>query len=113
MNGDEHADTLYGGSGDDVLNGGSGNDVLTGGLGSDTFVFRSGYGNDVVQDFVAGAGTDDAVDIVGMGYTDLASVMANATQSGTDTVIDFGNGDILTLVGVDKASLHADDFVLA
>jgi hypothetical protein len=29
---------------------------------------------------------------------------------GADTVIDFGGGDALTLLGVNLASVHADDF---
>jgi hypothetical protein len=40
-------------------------------------------------------------------------VLARATQVGADTVIDFGNGDTLTLRNVLRASLAADDFLVA
>jgi hypothetical protein len=39
----------------------------------------------------------------------LADVLANSSQVGADTVINF-NGNVLTLVGVARSSLHADDF---
>jgi len=47
-------DTLLGGSGRDKLEGGRGNDTLTGGTGADRFVFKDGFGQDVITDFEAG-----------------------------------------------------------
>jgi hypothetical protein len=44
------------------------------------------------------------------GFSTFAQVMAHAHQDGRDTVIDFGNGDSLTLQHVRMASLHAENF---
>ena len=41
----------------------------------------------------------------------FADVLARATQVGSDTVINFGGGDTLTLRNVARSSLAADDFI--
>ena len=82
---------------------------MIGGLGSDTFIFRTGFGNDVINDFAI---ADDLIDLTGTPLASLAEVLANTTQQGADAVIDFGDDDSLTLVGVDKATLEANDFML-
>ena len=78
-------------------------------VGSDTFIFRTGFGNDVINDFAI---ADDLIDLTGTPLASLAEVLANTTQQGTDAVIDFGDDDSLTLVGVDRATLEANDFML-
>ncbi len=106
-------DTLDGQGGPDLLKGGTGDDLLWGGLGDDTLVFKTGAGNDTVQVFSAGPGSDDVLDVGVLGYLDLASVLADTVQNGTDAVITplpLG-GDSITLVGVDKATLYQDDFI--
>ncbi|GEP04260.1 hypothetical protein MOX02_22980 [Methylobacterium oxalidis] len=47
-------DKGFGGRGDDYIDSGRGNDVQTGGTGSDTFVFKHGYGKDIITDFQPG-----------------------------------------------------------
>ncbi len=105
-------DTLDGRGGDDVLEGGSGDDTMTGGLGDDSFVFADGHGNDIVTDFLAGAAGGDIIDLrrltAAASFTD---VMAAAAQVGDDTVIDFGDGNSITLLGVDSAQLEEQDFL--
>ncbi len=97
--------------GDDILDGGSGNDSLRGGDNDDTFIFRPGYGNDTITDFVAGAGTDDSVTLINSGIVDFADLVANfATDNGTDTTITLSSGDTLVLQNVLVSQLHADDF---
>ncbi len=104
-------DTIIGGAGDDELNGGAGADTLTGGLGSDRFVFVDNDGVETITDFVAGAATDDVIDFIGSSLlNNFADVQAAASQVGLDTVIDMGNGDVVTLQGVNMANLHQDDF---
>ena len=77
------------------------------------FVFTDGSGSDRFKDFIAGAGTDDVVDLLGVStVSDFADIQARASQVGNDTVIDFGNGDIITLVGVAPDQLHQDDFII-
>lgn len=106
------ADTLDGRGGDDTLEGGSGDDTMTGGLGDDSFVFADGHGNDTITDFVAGAASGDVLDLrrltAAASFTD---VMAAAAQVGEDTVIDFGDGDSITLLGVDSTQIEEQDFL--
>ncbi len=106
-------DTLFGGKGNDALDGGAGNDTLAGGKGDDLFVFADGDGADTFNDFVAGAGTDDVIDLTGeSAVSTFADVQSYAIPMGADTVIDFGGGDSITLLGVNVGDLHADDFML-
>jgi hypothetical protein len=75
---------------------------MTGGLGDDSFLFADGHGNDTITDFLAGVAGGDIIDLrrltAGSSFTD---VMAAAAQIGDDTVIDFGDGNSITLLGVD------------
>ncbi len=106
------ADTLDGRGGDDTLEGGAGDDVMTGGAGDDTFVFADDHGRDTITDFVAGAAGGDVIDLrrltAAASFTD---VMAAVAQVGDDTVIDFGDGNSITLLGVDATQLEEPDFL--
>ena len=103
---------VNGGAGDDRFIGSGGNDLFDGGADDDTFVFRPGGGADAIAGFVAGAGTDDRIDLKGFGgIHDLAAVLALATQVGADTVLNFGGGNSITLQNVTRADLDADDFL--
>ncbi|WP_416898079.1 MAG: beta strand repeat-containing protein [Minwuia sp.] len=114
ITGDDGAETLDGGGGNNSLDGGDGNDVLTGGAGIDRFAIRGGEGNDTITDFTPGAGVDDLVDFNGVvGFTAFANVTAAASDDGTDTMIDLGNGQTLTLRNVLVANLNANDFTFA
>jgi hypothetical protein len=107
-------DTLFGQDGADTLYGGTGNDVLNGGAGNDAFVFADGFGQDRIVGFTAG-GTDDSINLSALtnpDWTTFADVQAHAAQVGADTLIDFGNGNSVTLVGVTAANLTAADFQL-
>jgi Ca2+-binding RTX toxin-like protein len=106
-------DIVVGGEGDDVLIGGEGDDVLIGGGGNDIFDF--GPGDDIeIQSFVAGAGTEDRIDLRGIaGATDFAWVQARARDIDGNAVIDVGGGQEVTIEDVSVASLHGDDFLLA
>ncbi|GKQ54703.1 calcium-binding protein [Bradyrhizobium sp. Ce-3] len=106
--------TIDGGAGNDVITGSAGNDQIILGAGDDTYVFKPGAGSDVIADFVAGAGTDDEIDLRAFkaaGIHDLTAVLALATPVGADTVIDFGGGNVLTLDNVTKTDLSNDDFI--
>ncbi len=105
-------DRLSGGGGNDTIDGGLGDDRLTGGGGNDTFIFANGYGNDTITDFVTGAATNDRIDVSDFDgeFDDLTDILAAATDNGDYVTIDFG-GDTLTLLNVNEADLHADDFL--
>ena len=73
----------------------------------DTDVFSSGAGDYSITNFVAGPGGVDKIDLSSVpGMWDLAHVLAVATQDGDDTVLDFGNGDVLTLSNVTLGNLR-------
>lgn len=105
--GDDH---LRGELGNDILAGGAANDTLTGGGGNDLFLFNPGDGSDIITDFVAGAHTDDRIDLTAF-HTTLAHALGQAAQVGANTVFSFAGGEILTLQNVTKANLNLDDFV--
>ncbi|MFO1163284.1 MAG: Calx-beta domain-containing protein [Reyranellaceae bacterium] len=109
--GDAGANRLDGDIGNDTLDGRAGADALVGGAGADTIVFSTGYGADIVTDFTPG--TDKVNLSLVPALVDLAAVLGKASQVGKDTVIDLGNGDMLTLQNVDKGSLAAGDFGFA
>ncbi|MFS8180284.1 calcium-binding protein [Pseudovibrio denitrificans] len=102
-------DTMFGGAGDDTLLGGDGDDTMEGGADSDTFYFRSDFGNDIITDFVAGAGTDDVLQFSET-FESVAEVLAAASDVGSDTVIYVDDSTSITLKNVSVADLHADDF---
>ena len=113
-------DQLYGGQGHDRLDGGDGNDVLSGGdgddlmfgqAGADRFVFNSG--EDIIADYEAGI---DAITIDAALWTGLTSAQDVLFQYGTlndgRMTIDFENGHILHINGVQDVGLLADDIAL-
>lgn len=65
---------------------------------------------DVIADFTAGAGTQDAVIFSTSLFTDYQQVVAHARQVGTDTWIEDGAGNTVVLQYVSLASLHPNDF---
>ena len=96
----------------DLLIGASGNQRFAGRTGADTFVIADNNGADIVNDFNHGQG--DKIDLTGVtGVFSLADVQALATQSGPNTVINFGGGNTLTLNNVTRGNLVAGDFVFA
>jgi len=101
LGGGDGNDRLYGSGGGDVLKGAAGNDRLRGGSGADDFVFRAGYDNDSVQDFKRGIDTLVLDDNLWSGVMTAQDVVDTfGTRDGNSTVLDFGGGDTLTVVGI-------------
>lgn len=105
--GDEGDDTLYGGSGSDRLLGGEDNDILIGGADADTFVFNlTAPGDDCILDFELGR---DVIEIAGyLGVESFEDLEIQEVEGNAE--IDIADGSV-TLVGIQVASLGADDFV--
>jgi Bacterial Ig-like domain len=103
--------TLTGGVVADLLIGRSG-DKLTGGAGSDVFVFNTGFGKEVITDFIPSTVTTqgDQIEFSHNVVPDFAHVLADAHQFGNNVVITVDRADSLTLNHVTLASLHAADF---
>lgn len=108
VDGRNGADFMYGSSGNDLLIGGNGEDVIDGGYdddelwgdaGKDTFIFRKGYGKDIIFDFSKG----ETVEIQGRFFP--VAVTDIDTSSGRSAQFDFGGGNILTFAGVESTSL--------
>jgi Ca2+-binding RTX toxin-like protein len=96
--------------GNDSVNGEAGDDIMTGGAGSDFFFFmhEDKGGKDVVTDFDAKGGGDNQ-DYVEGSIEDVLSIK----QVGDDLVLNYGGGNTLTLLDVDKSDFNADDFKFA
>ncbi|MCB1504847.1 MAG: cadherin-like domain-containing protein [Hyphomicrobiaceae bacterium] len=103
------------GGGNDTITGSEGSDIMRGGTGSDTFI--SGLGNDRILDFTLqtlSSTTHDLIDFSSPGHpADFDAVLAASTMVGSDTVIDLGGSNSLTLVGTNLQALTADYFVFA
>lgn len=118
-NGGTGADTLIGGTGSATLGGGAGadsivaatgggviigeigNDSLAAGAGKDIFIYRQGDGSDSITGFNAAADTlafDNSI-LTAQGWT-LNDVIARATVTGGNTVINLPDGSTITLAGV-------------
>lgn len=133
--GDNKANVLNGLDGNDWLDGGKGNDTLIGGAGNDTLL--GGAGNDHIH---AGTGTDnvwlgagsdvlhfakndklttvydfdpiqDRIDLSLVPKATAKSIFSFIHDTDNGAVIDFGNGDQIVLLGIDKADLSANDFL--
>jgi Ca2+-binding RTX toxin-like protein len=102
-------DILVGNIGDDQLDAGTGDDILFGGGGDDLF---RGEDDFTIIDFRAGAGTGDRIDLRNVaGVDDFGDVLASARGVFGGVVLDFGDDEI-TLLGVNAAQLHTDDFLI-
>ena len=108
--GGEGDDRLFGEGGDDVLRGGEGNDLLDGGTKTD-WLF-GGEGDDTLSggdgdDLLAGGEGDDAL-IGGAG----ADTFVFDPNNGTDSIIDFGDGeDVIDLSGMEGVSGFDDLYI--
>jgi hypothetical protein len=85
-------------------------EVLNGSNGRDTFVFREGFGNDVICVFQGGLGLIDVIEFDRAVVASTDAVMAAARQEDEDVVITLEAGTI-TLRKTSLTALHADDFV--
>ncbi|MCF3641114.1 M10 family metallopeptidase C-terminal domain-containing protein [Rhizobium sp. TRM95111] len=112
-------DKLYGGNGQDHLEGGKGNDLLDGGKdgqrdelkgngGKDDFVFKKGFGNDVILDFQDGS---DDIDLKAFNLT-FSQVKNKMTDVGSDIEIDLGGGNVILVKNIDKSDFVSGDFLL-
>ncbi|MDP5305746.1 CAP domain-containing protein [Paracoccus spongiarum] len=113
MRGEAGRDRLAGGDGADTLSGDRGNDLLDGGGGADSFVFARGGGADRIADFRPG--TDRLVIDPALlrGETPGGLVRDHIRATDAGLVIDFGDGDRLTLAGTDlRADQIASDIFL-
>ena len=112
ISGNAGANSLFGNGGNDILDGRGGGDFLVGGAGADTFVYAKGYGAVTISDFDQGDGIfnqAEADQLQLSGFTGQPTI----TNVGGNTIEDFGNGDVLTLLNVNlQPSITGDLSVL-
>jgi Ca2+-binding RTX toxin-like protein len=122
LTGNALANTIVGGAGGDTLNGSAGNDTLTGGAGNDFFRFQAGFGNDAITDFDTNpAGGQDLIDLTSFNFTAAdfsenggTSVIVTGGVNAVITVLGGGPaGGVITLSGVNGATINTTDFRLA
>jgi Ca2+-binding RTX toxin-like protein len=102
--GNDHID---GRGGDDWILGSEGRDRLTGGKGSDYFIFFPGDGKDTIVDFDAdgGEGHQDFINVSGVLDPEIV-------KDGKDTLVIYGEDDVIRLLGVAKSHVTSDgDFI--
>jgi len=104
-------ETITGSTGNDIIMAGGGNDTLVGLAGNDSFVFETGFGKDVVTDFIAGSGVADVIRIKDGLFANYTSVLAASSQVGSDTVLAYDISNTITLKNVTMSNLNQDDFV--
>lgn len=101
--GSRGADILIGKGGSDTLAGGKGKDTLTGGRGDDVFLFYKWDGKDTITDFNYDEG--DRIEVSGHDDFDLV-------RDGKNTIIQFSNFDMITLLGVKPSDVrNLDDWI--
>ena len=113
LNGAQGNDYLAASGNNNTLDGGAGNDVLVAGgaHGGDRFVFHVGYGMDTVVNFSRhGAGGSDVVDLNGFGLN-FSSLQGYMADVGGNCVITLDAATILTIDGISKGHLQANDFL--
>lgn len=108
-------DTLGGTSAGELLDGKGGQDLITGYAGNDIFLLASSYAGktidsaSLITDFKDGF---DQIELQGdLAFNNLTITQGTGIYS-TDTIVSLDTGDILvTLLGVDAASINAADFI--
>jgi len=105
-------DYLEGHVGRDTLDGGAGDDTLRGGGDADTFIFNEG--RDVIQDFWNDIDQIqlDAALWGGQSLSALQIISTYASVTNGNTVLDFGNGNTLTINSLANPDLLADDLLI-
>jgi len=108
-------DILYGEDGNDIFYSGQGTDRVIGGAGADTYVFdHNSTGKDIVEDFDV---TADRVslkqNINGNGISTAAEALTHVhADANGNAVLDLGQGNGVTLMGVAPTQLSTDDFIV-
>ncbi|GAB5468976.1 MAG: hypothetical protein Kilf2KO_20060 [Rhodospirillales bacterium] len=97
---------------DDEIHSGVGDDEIWGGQGNDDFLFYDRNGSDSVHDFSEGDRVGVAQQVNATAIETAADLVARLRQEGDDTVVDLGDGHVVTLLGVQSESLTDADFFI-
>jgi len=97
VQGTSGAETLTGTTGQDILIGYEGADTLEGGQGADAYVYNSGDGSDLINEW--GDPADNDILHLGAGLLSTTVAVERGPSSIWDMVLDFGSGDQITAQG--------------
>ena len=86
----------------------SADDNLTGSSGADMFVFAQPIGNNVIHSFDAAA---DKIDLVGFTGVHSVADVSVANDANGNAMVSIGDGQTITIKGVDAAALGAANFL--
>ena len=100
---------ITGGDGANFIDGKGGDDILIGGLDPDYFVLGSGYGHDLITDFVNG---EDRIQLRGLGITSFAQVQALLRQAGPDVTLITPTGEEMVFANHQVSDFTVHDFML-
>ncbi|BBK33457.1 hypothetical protein STHU_40910 [Allostella humosa] len=109
-------DPVFGDAGDDVIHGDRGNDTLTGGQGADQFRFADSSGMDRVADYELFAGDIIRLEVGpdgllnGIALVTFEDILARLVDGPDGVFLDLGDGNGVTIAGIFKNQLSADDF---
>lgn len=102
IDGGEGNDVIVAGSGADSVRAGPGDDIVTLGFGADIFIFRVGDGTDKITDFHPGRDML-LLDPGLLGPVSLSDLIAGARMGPSGLTLDFTDGEVLILIGIDDA----------
>ena len=98
--GNDLGNSIKGGKGADLILGGAGNDTVSLGGGADTYIYTSG--NDLIQDYTAGA---DSIQI------DISEIeIYGVSTVGSNVIIETSNGNITVKGGNGKDIVLVDEY---
>lgn len=109
LRGNDGDDFVSGLGGNDVIDGGENNDILTGGAGHDIFIYGRNYGADTIADFNF---AEDRINLTAFRNIESIGDLSMRAE-GSSVVIDFGNGQTLTIEHAELSDFSADDFIFA
>ncbi|WP_026942865.1 calcium-binding protein [Hellea balneolensis] len=109
LTGSDGNDVLLGYGGVDYLAGGLGNDSLNGGAGIDSFGYNTSSDG---ADSILGFTSNETIDILGLNtdFDTYVELIGAATDSGANVLFNFGNGNTLTIVGMNISDLSSSNF---
>jgi Ca2+-binding RTX toxin-like protein len=118
LTGSDQANALSGGIGRDRLDGGAGDDTLTGGRDSDTFVFKEGFGHDVITDFAVANSysaigpSHDVLEFDADVFADSSAFFAASadTTDGVLVMVDADNSLLIRGTTVAQLTAYPEDF---
>lgn len=102
---DMNSNHVDGTTGDDMLVSTNVDNVMTGYDGDDVFVFDEAWGDDTITDF------EDGIDLLDLTDSSLSFSDLTISVSGDDTIVDDGNGNSITLLGIASSDVTIDDFI--